>query len=56
MTASERIRAAREVRGQDFNHDSEDHDWESCQECVEQAKQDEILGPDAVPHGTDENS
>lgn len=28
------------------DHDAESHDWETCQECIDQAKRDGILGPD----------
>jgi hypothetical protein len=31
------------------DHDADDHDWESCGVCVERAKDEEILGPDAKP-------
>ena len=36
------------------DHNAPTHDWESCAECVEQAKNDGILGPDAEPHRTPE--
>jgi hypothetical protein len=38
-----------------MDHNAADHDWESCRECVEQAKRDEILGPDAEPFGIHQN-